>query len=182
MTYRRGAASLNARIGSCSAVKRVLGITLAELQTLVAVAACERSVGGYPTRVAVRQITGGGRTNLMSELCAVGLLRQVDRTKDRQAVYGLMNAARELLGLDIGTEPPVVERDAASTAEAVATVLQDAPTVSSAAFQLRMTRQNLRARCVADEALRPLFVALGKRGLSRRRLGMERLRFSEADG
>lgn len=100
MTYRRGAASLAARYGSSSPVKRALGITMAELRTLVAVAACERAEGAYPTREAIQQVTGGGRTNLCSELCAVGLLRQVERTAERLAVYGLTDAARKLLGLE----------------------------------------------------------------------------------
>lgn len=96
---RRDPSSLGARFGLQSATQRALGVTPSELAVLVAVASCERAEGGYPTREAIWAVVGSGRTNLASQLCARGLLRQVDRTSERLAVYGLTERARELLGL-----------------------------------------------------------------------------------
>lgn len=97
MTYRRGAASLAARFGTTSAVRRATGLTMAELHVLVAVAACESAEGGFPTRAAVQQVTRRGRSNLPSELVAAGFLRQVERTSEKLAVYGLTDAGRKAL-------------------------------------------------------------------------------------
>jgi len=69
---------------------------------------------------------------------------------------------------------PVLDSDA------VAAVLASAPTVSVAAFRLKTSRQRLRARCVADDVLRPLFYKLADRGSSKRRDGMRHLRFIES--
>jgi len=66
--------------------------------------------------------------------------------------------------------------------EAVACVLASADTVTQAAFRLKTTRQQLRARCMVDDVLRPLFYKLADRGRARVKLGMKRLRWAEADG
>ncbi len=172
----RGASSLNARISSTSAVKRKLGLTMAELEVVVAVAACWRAHGGYPTWDAIRATTRGGRTKLVSDLTAAGILRQVGRF-GHYALYGITEAAAELLGI----EPPVPVvvtkvRDAAT----IAAVLREATSVNAAAFRLKSSRTWLRAHCMADDALRPLFCALVDRAGERRRAGMRRLKFAEA--
>ena len=97
-TRARGAYSLAARFGNLSPVKRATGLTMAELEVLAAVAACEQAEHGYPTRIAIQQVTGGGRSNLPSELVARGLLRQVERTKEHLAVYAVTDAGRAVLG------------------------------------------------------------------------------------
>jgi hypothetical protein len=66
-------------------------------------------------------------------------------------------------------------------AETIAVVLASAETVASATFRLKTSRRRLRSLCVADDVLRPLFYALADRGRTKTRLGMERLRWTEAD-
>ena len=67
------------------------------------------------------------------------------------------------------------------TDEEIAAALKDAPSVGSAAFRLKVSRTWLRARCVADDTLRPLFYAVSDRGRSKVHEGRERLEWSEAD-
>lgn len=69
---------------------------------------------------------------------------------------------------------------AGADASAIAAIIEAAPTVTSAAFRLKTTRQRLRAFCVADDVLRPLFYKLADRGRARRRSGKRELEFSEA--
>jgi hypothetical protein len=71
--------------------------------------------------------------------------------------------------------PPVIPLDPAT----VATVLTQASTIGGAATRLKTSQKRLRAFCVADDALRPLFYALSDRGSTKRRLGMQRLNFIE---
>jgi hypothetical protein len=64
----------------------------------------------------------------------------------------------------------------------VAPVLISSETVAAAASRLKVGRQRLKAFCVADDVLRPLFYKLADRGRQRVKLGMKRLRWAEADG
>ena len=65
-------------------------------------------------------------------------------------------------------------------AATIAAALRDAGSVASAANRLRVCRQRLRARCLADDVLRPLFCKLADRGRTHVRVGMKRLRWTEA--
>lgn len=83
--------NLAVRFGSTSAFKRSTGYTESELGILVAIATCERSLGGNPTRTAIAQTTRHGRTNTVSELQALGLTHIVDKV-GQVAFYGLTEA------------------------------------------------------------------------------------------
>lgn len=77
---------------------------MAELQVVVAVHSCWRAHAGHPTRQSIQQITGGGRGNLPSQLCEIGVLRQVERTSERWAVYAVTDSWVAALGLDTTAE------------------------------------------------------------------------------
>lgn len=64
----------------------------------------------------------------------------------------------------------------------IAAALTSAPNVGSAAFRLKVSRTWLKARCVADAELRPLFYRCSDRGSASVSVGMKRLKWSEADG
>lgn len=68
------------------------------------------------------------------------------------------------------------------TNEVIAAALKVAPSVTSAAFRLKVSHTWLRARCVADNELRPLFYRCSDRGSASVSVGMKRLKWSEADG
>ncbi len=95
----RGAYSVNNRIDKVSASKKATSLTMAELRTLIAVASCEVAHGGYPTKQAIWQTTGSGRSNIATQLVTMGLLHRVELTSEREAVYGLLPAGRRILGL-----------------------------------------------------------------------------------
>lgn len=97
----RGAYSLAARFGAVTPCKRETGLTMAELECVIAVAAAEK-VGAIATRESIQRVTKGGRGNLPSELVGMGMVVQLGRTAEKLAYYGLGVKGRELVGRLVG--------------------------------------------------------------------------------
>ncbi|UOF77345.1 hypothetical protein [Caudoviricetes sp.] len=95
--------SFNQRFGHTSASRAACDITPTELRVVVAVMACERSMGAYPTRAAILKVSGCKSANLPSELTALDWLEFAGWV-GRHSLYRATERAWRELGFSRGED------------------------------------------------------------------------------